>query len=290
MFEPSVPLGQWNGGPVDPWVTCVRADNPGVMTLDGTNTWVVSKPGSGKAVIVDPGPASETHWQNVADLLTSLGVDWADGGVEGIVITHHHTDHTAGIDLFHGRTAAPVHAFTAEHRRAGGAGDFAQADPVAPNGEYQLELADMELVLIPVPGHTRDSIAILLPERKLLLTGDTILGRGTTVVAYPDGNLSEYLDSLQRLRELVVEHEVAQVLPGHGPATDKPLAAIDFYLEHRRERLAQVRQYLAELDVAPEVDKKVARKVVEQVYADVPERLWPAATLSVLAQLEYLAD
>ena len=281
-YIPQTPLGQWNGGQVNEWVTCVRAGNPGHMTLDGTNTWIVSRPGSDRAMIVDPGPADEAHWLAVAAALEAVDVNPATG-VEAILITHHHSDHTEAIELFAQQTSAPVYALTLEYCRGNGAIAFADG-----LNQTELSLAELELVLVAAPGHTRDSIAIMIPEAKIIFSGDTILGRGTTVVAYPDGNLVQYLDSLARIRELVVDNELNQILPGHGPTIDRPLQAIDFYLSHRQDRLNQVDQCLTELGTTPDVDEELALRIVEIVYSDVPQHLWPPATLSVLAQLEYL--
>ncbi|MGH3478601.1 MAG: MBL fold metallo-hydrolase, partial [Nocardioidaceae bacterium] len=114
-----------------------------------------------------------------------------------------------------------------------------------------------------------------------MLTGDTVLGRGTTVVAHPDGELGAYLGSLRRLRDLAESAEATRVWPGHGPLIDDALTAIEGYLAHRAERLEQVREAVAG-------GATTAREVVEQVYADVDRVLWPAAELSVRAQLEHL--
>ena len=119
-----------------------------------------------------------------------------------------------------------------------------------------------------------------------MLTGDTVLGRGTTVVAHPDGQLGAYLSSLQRLHALCGEQGITAVWPGHGPVIDDALGAIDFYLAHREQRLEQVRDALATL---PDLDDP-ARAVVEIVYADVDPVLWGAAELSVRAQLAYLSE
>jgi glyoxylase-like metal-dependent hydrolase (beta-lactamase superfamily II) len=114
-----------------------------------------------------------------------------------------------------------------------------------------------------------------------LLTGDTVLGRGTTVVAHPDGRLADYLDSLRRLEELIGVRGLTDLLPGHGPAQADPLSVVRGYLRHRAERLEQVRTAVA-------AGARTAREVVEVVYADVPREVWPAAELSVRAQLEHL--
>ena len=145
--------------------------------------------------------------------------------------------------------------------------------------------AGLELRVWATPGHTADSLSFLLvPDdgtAPMVLTGDTILGQGTTVVAYPDGDLADYLASLARLRDL----GPATVLPGHGPELPSAGAAATAYLAHREERLAQVSAALGAL--GPDA---TAEAIVEQVYADVDRALWPAAELSVRAQLAYLRD
>jgi len=240
----------------------VRADNPNMMTLDGTNTWILRGAGSETSVVVDPGPLDEEH------LATVLGVA---GDVELVLYTHHHFDHTECIDRFAELTGAPARALGEEFCR--------DADPLT-DGEL-INAAGLALEIAAVPGHTTDSIAILVTDDGSLLTGDTVLGRGTTVIAWPDGVLGAYLDSLARIRELVLEGAAARFLPGHGPVVDDPLPVIDYYLEHRAERLDQVRAALDGGATSPE-------EVVAVVYSDVGQHLWPAAEMSVRAQLDFL--
>jgi len=134
---------------------------------------------------------------------------------------------------------------------------------------------------VATPGHTGDSLSFLMPADGSLLTGDTVLGRGTTVVAWPDGELAAYLASLMRLERMAGAGAVTSILPGHGPTLPDAAGVLQFYLQHRGERLEQVRTAAAE--VGDDADA-----VVERVYADVPREVWPAARLSVLAQLDYL--
>ena len=145
----------------------------------------------------------------------------------------------------------------------------------------------LELHVVGTPGHTSDSLSFVLPAERAVLTGDTVLGRGTTVVAHPDGRLGAYLGSLDRLHALAEAQEVGLVWPGHGPVLDDALGALDFYIAHRRERLAQVREALRSLGEEADRDD-VPRRVVETVYADVDPMLWGAAELSVRAQIEHL--
>jgi glyoxylase-like metal-dependent hydrolase (beta-lactamase superfamily II) len=144
--------------------------------------------------------------------------------------------------------------------------------------------AGCEIRVLATPGHTSDSLSFVLDgpgaAGQVVLTGDTVLGRGTTVIAHPDGALGPYLASLRRLAELP---DGTAVLPGHGPELPDAPAVAARYLEHRRERLDEVR---AALDVlGPEA---TPREVVQRVYADVDRVLWPAAEASVRAQLAYL--
>jgi glyoxylase-like metal-dependent hydrolase (beta-lactamase superfamily II) len=141
-------------------------------------------------------------------------------------------------------------------------------------------VASVEWLTVLTPGHSSDSVCLLLRDDGALLTGDTVLGRGTTVVAFPDGRLGDYLDSLQRLRDLA-DQDLDLLLPGHGPVLNSPVEVLDYYLRHRQQRLDQVRAALA----AGAVD---AMDVVRRVYADVDRVLWPAAEKSVRAQLDYL--
>lgn len=243
-------------------VACVRADNPGIMTLDGTNTWILREPGAGRSVVVDPGPLDENHLRAVLDVAGEVGL---------VIATHRHDDHTEALQRFTELTGAPTRATDREFCSGG--------EPLV-DGE-QLEIDGLLIDVLATPGHTSDSTCLRLPADNSLLTGDTILGRGTTVVAYPDGALAPYLDSLALIRELIDEGMVDRLLPGHGPVITDPLAVVDGYIEHRHERLEQIRA--AVIDGA-----ESAREVVEKVYSDVDEILWPAAELSVAAQLDYL--
>ena len=141
----------------------------------------------------------------------------------------------------------------------------------------------MELLVVATPGHTGDSLCFLLPAENALLTGDTVLGRGTSVVAWPDGTLAAYLDSLERIEKLTGSGAVTRILPGHGPDLPDAAGVIRFYIDHRAERLEQVRAALA-------AGARTPRDVVEIAYTDAPRANWDAAELSVRAQLDYLRE
>jgi glyoxylase-like metal-dependent hydrolase (beta-lactamase superfamily II) len=256
----------WAGGQVGARARCVLAPNPGPMTLDGTNTWVLAEPGSSAAVVVDPGPDDPAHLGAVLAAATEGGRH-----VALVLLTHWHPDHTAGAASFAALAEAPVRSVDPWYR-VGGAG-LAEGD--------LLDVGGLELRVLATPGHTSDSVSFLLPAERAVLTGDTVLGRGTSMVSHPDGDLGAYLDSLRRLRALAGDATIERVLPGHGPVLPDAGAALDFYLTHRQERLAQVA-------AAVSAGATSAPEVVAAVYADVDPALWPAAELSVRAQLEYL--
>ncbi|HSR21944.1 MAG TPA: MBL fold metallo-hydrolase, partial [Candidatus Eisenbacteria bacterium] len=135
--------------------------------------------------------------------------------------------------------------------------------------------------VVGTPGHSHDSVSLQVPHDGTVLTGDTVLGRGTSLVAWPDGRLGDYLQSLERLRMLAGDG-MTLLLPGHGPVLKDPVAVLDGYLAHRRARLAEVEEV-----VRGGVTDAAA--IVAIVYADVPREVWPAAELTVRAQLDYLA-
>jgi glyoxylase-like metal-dependent hydrolase (beta-lactamase superfamily II) len=258
----------WVGGSFGERARCVLAPNAGPMTLDGTNTWVLREPGAARSVVVDPGPEVAEHLDAVASYAGQVAV---------VLLTHGHVDHSEAARTFAGRMGCGVRALDPEHRLGGeglGEGDVVEVD-------------GLEVHVVATPGHTSDSLSFVLPQERAVLTGDTVLGRGTTVVAHPDGRLGAYLDSLHRLHALAEAQELGVVWPGHGPVVDDALAVLDHYLAHRQERLDQVRAALETLD--PGADD-LARQVVEKVYADVDPVLWGAAELSVRAQIDYLRN
>jgi glyoxylase-like metal-dependent hydrolase (beta-lactamase superfamily II) len=250
-----------------PRATCLLAPNPSPMTLDGTNTWVIAEPGSPSVVVVDPGPQDEGHLRRV--LAEAVA---GDRRIARILLTHGHLDHSAGAARLAELSGAPVQA--ADPARRLGAEGLADGDVITAAG--------CELRVVATPGHTADSVSLLLPADGALFTGDTVLGRGTTVIA-EDGNLGDYLRSLDQMRALAEAAELRLLLPGHGPMLPDPIGILDYYLTHRAERLDQVRSALA-------VGAKTPAEIVAMIYTDVDRSLWSAAEWSVRAQLDYLAE
>jgi glyoxylase-like metal-dependent hydrolase (beta-lactamase superfamily II) len=244
-------------------ISRMLAPNPGLMTLDGTNTWILRAPDGDASVVIDPGPLENGHVEALAEI----------GPIAAIILTHGHFDHCESAPRLRELPGAPVIA--REPKLCLG------ADPIA-DAPGRSVIAGLEWLTVLTPGHSSDSVSFLLDADRALLTGDTVLGRGTAVIAHPDGHLGDYLDSLQRLRDLAA-NDVEKILPGHGPVLDHPVEVLDYYLSHRAERLQQVRAALA----AGDTD---ADEVVRRVYADVDEALWPYAKSSVLAQLDYIAE
>ena len=244
---------------------CVLAPNPSPLTLDGTNTWIIAEPGSTAVVVVDPGPEDEAHLRRVHDVASA-----GDRRVALIVLTHGHPDHAAGAARFAAITGAPVLALDPAHRLGGeglAAGDV-------------LTAAGCELRVVGTPGHSADSVSLLLEADGALLTGDTVLGRGTTVIG-PDGGLADYLRTLDELRALADSARLRVLLPGHGPVLSDPAGVLDYYIAHRQERLDQIRTALA-------AGARTPAEIVAVVYGDTDPAVRGAAEWSVRAQLDYL--
>ena len=236
------------------WVTLLRAPNPGPMTLDGTNTWLLRAPDATEAVVVDPGPLDDGHLVSIAE----------HAPVSAILITHGHHDHVEGAaKLSRMLGGVPVLAADPQH--------CVRAEPLTPG---TLKLAGLEIEVLATPGHTADSVCFVTPDA--VFSGDSILGRGTTVVAWPDGDLGAYLRSLE-----VLTAYPRLLLPGHGPVRSDCAEVARVYLAHRRERLAQVRAAVAAGADTPE-------SIVDAVYPDIDPGVRFAAEWSARAQLDFL--
>lgn len=250
--------------PLPAWCERVRAGNPGPMTLEGTNTYVLR--GAAGNIVVDPGPDLPEHVEAVAAL----------GPVALAVLTHWHHDHSGGAALLHQLTGTPVVGRDPQQCLGGAR---------LPADGSLLPVAGFEIRVVDTPGHTADSICLLADDgsARTLFSGDTILGRGTTAISAPDGALGPYLDSLARLAGLVTDPASGHslLLPGHGPARADAGAVIEEYAEHRRQRLDEVRTALS-------AGAHTAREVVEIVYPGVDPAVLPAAERTVQAALDYL--
>jgi glyoxylase-like metal-dependent hydrolase (beta-lactamase superfamily II) len=228
----------------------VLAPNPSVYTLEGTNTWIV---GEAPSIVIDPGPDDETHLDEVAQ---------ASGPVGAVLVTHDHEDHAPGAAPFAARVGAPLHAFRlegAQHLRDG----------------QVLKVGDLTVVAVHSPGHSSDHVVFHVPAEDALFTGDAVLGRGTSFIDPPDGDLAQYLRSLKRMQDLAPR----TLYPGHGPVVLRAAAKLQGYVDHRSERERQVVDAMA---------GGVARSIEEMVsiiYADHPTEVHGLAARSVLSHL-----
>jgi len=231
----------------------VLAPNPSVYTLEGTNTWVV---GAGPSVVIDPGPDDPGHHAEV--LRTS-------GEVMAVLVTHSHEDHAAGGVSFASRARAPLYAW----RLAG-------AERLRDGARFRVS-DDAALLAVHAPGHSTDHVVFFEPGEGGLFTGDAVVGRGTSFIDPPDGDLTAYLTSLHTMADL----HPSTIYPGHGPVVPDAPAKLQEYLAHRAEREHQV---VAGLEAG---DRRVP-ELVARIYADHPADVQPLAARSVTAHLQKL--
>jgi len=243
------------------------AGNPGPMTLEGTNTWIVGDPSRGPVVVVDPGPVDRGHLRAVVEV--------CQRGIAGIILTHRNPDHSAAAPGLAQLTGCIVRA--ADPAWCSAAGAVSDGEAIAVPGAG--------LRVLWTPGHTEDSISLVVQGEdglRRLVSGDMVLGRGTTVIASPDGDLAACFSPLDCLEAAVADGDIGGILPGHGPRLTEPLRVLRWYRQHRLERLDQVRVAVASGAVSPD-------EVVAAVYGRIEDSLRPAARQSVVAQLEFLS-
>ncbi|MGD9946633.1 MAG: MBL fold metallo-hydrolase [Burkholderiaceae bacterium] len=255
------------------WVPLLRhvyrltAPNPGRMTGPGTNTYLIGEPGNW--LVIDPGPADETHIDRIAAMVGD--------GLKTIVCTHAHQDHAPGALLLRQRTGIPVLG-----RPTGPYFDPAWAftpDRTLADGEL-LRAGDSTLRVLHTPGHTEHHICLLLEEDGLLFSGDHILSGSTTVITPPDGSMLAYIDSLRRL----AREPFHFILPAHGHVITDGKREIDRLIAHRFAREAKV------LAALQRTGGGTLDELVEFAYDDVDRILYPVAKRSLLAHLLKLRD
>jgi len=233
-------------------VTRVVAPNPGPYTGPGTNTWIVDA--GPVSVVIDPGPDDESH-------LAALNQRLAGKTVGVVLVTHSHPDHLPLAERF----AAPHHASVRRH-------------PELRDGDV-VRAGNLSLTALHTPGHSADHLCFLLPGDGAVFTGDLILGQGSSMVTYPEGDVAAYLRSLERLAAL----RPRILFPGHWDPVREAMAKIEEYRRHRLEREAQV---LAAVRKGPGTPAELTRRV----YGELEEKLMVAAEMTLRAHLRKLVD
>ncbi len=245
----------------------IVADNGSVMTGSGTNSYLI---GRDSLTLVDPGPKSVAHCQAILDAAAPRGQ------IDYIVLTHTHGDHSPGVEAIKEATGAKVALYPEP------SGEPFQDKPVhadqAMKHEDYLEGFEPKLQAIHTPGHASNHLCFYLPEQKVLFTGDHIMNGSTVVIASPDGNMTEYLDSLALLKN----YDIDYLAPGHGAVMDKPIEVADSIIAHRLGREKKV------LDAVQELGRGDIDQVLVRAYADTPEFLHGLAKMSLRAHLEKL--
>lgn len=246
---------------VAPGVSRVLAPNPSLMTGPGTNTYLV---GSGDLAVIDPGPADDAHLDAVAAAAAGL--------LRYVLVTHTHPDHAPGAAGLAERSGATILGFGARDGFEPD-GTLSDGDVVAGDG--------FRLRAVHTPGHASNHLCYLLEGPSILFSGDHVMGGSTVVIAPPDGDMAEYLDSLARVRDL--EPALTSIAPGHGPMLHDARAVLEEYVAHRLGREATITAALL-LRGQATVDE-----IVADVYLDVAAELHPVARYSVWAHLRKLA-
>jgi glyoxylase-like metal-dependent hydrolase (beta-lactamase superfamily II) len=261
--------------PVSPLIRRVVANNPGPFTFKGTGTYIV---GHGEVAVIDPGPDDPAH---LAAILKAVEGE----RVIAIPITHHHSDHSPLAAALKAATGATVYGCAVAHHHAEEAGaprmeaghDHDFRPDVSLCGGGTLAGPGWTLEAIPTPGHTSNHLCYALAEENALFCGDHIMGWSTTVITPPDGDMTDYLESLAKVRA----RNFTTLWPTHGPPIRDVGPFIDAYAEHRQERMDQITMALA-------AGPARIKDLVPRLYADVDARLWPAAARSMLAAILHL--
>ncbi|WP_262691022.1 MBL fold metallo-hydrolase [Kordiimonas aestuarii] len=264
---------------LSPLITRVLCKNPSPFTYTGTGTYLIGHRRS--LAVIDPGPIMPEHGDAI---LKAAG----DREISHILVTHTHIDHSPLSSWLSQRTGAPIYAFgqhgagrkgglEGEDVEAGADWDFRQDHSIADGAVIAGD--DWTLTAYHTPGHTANHLCFLLKEENALFVGDHIMGWATTVIAPPDGDLRDYLKSLQRVSNLQPD----RLYPTHGPSVANPEAFVQSIIAHRRMREAQILKHLEEGPMNIDM-------MVNRMYQHVDRRLHPAAARSVLGHLIALVD
>ena len=251
---------------IAPGVRRIVAPNPSIMTGPGTNTYLV---GDDEVAVLDPGPAMAEHIENI--LLKSKG------SIRWILVSHTHADHSPGAALLANQTGAQVLGIAAPH------GQY-QDGTFAPTRELShgdvLETREFRLEAVHTPGHASNHLCYLHTELNWLFTGDHVIDGSTVVINPPDGNMKQYIESLQHCKDLKCD----ALVPGHGEVIRDPIRAIDWIISHRLQREARI---VAAIESNPGL---TISELVPHVYKDVDRKLYGLAERSLLAHIIKLEE
>jgi glyoxylase-like metal-dependent hydrolase (beta-lactamase superfamily II) len=259
--ETSYPLVASLPQEILPGIYRILAPNPGLFTGPGTNTYVIRS--GGEAVVIDPGPPEPRHIEAVNKALAGVKCT-------AILLSHHHIDHAEGATAFRERFGAPLAGFPLK----------LDVDIALEDGSV-ISVSDDQIRVIHTPGHASDHLCFFYAGQ-VALTGDHLMGGNTSVIAPPDGNMKEYMESLAKLEG----NKPNFALPGHGQPLPEPLAAIRWYIDHRLDREKSIVDLLA----SNEAGRISIPEIVEALYTDIPQPARKVAEYSVWAHLEKLED
>ncbi len=254
----------WSGRRVSERSCCVLANNASPMTFTGTNTWILSEPGTSAAIVVDPGPDDASHLAEVVRVCRRDALE-----IRAVLLTHGHLDHSEGAEKLASEQGAPL---------------YSCAHGNLPDGPFRLKEEGPHLIVVSLPGHSSDSVGFCFPADQSIVSGDIVFLQSPTVICWPQGSLSEYLESLALLRRLVEERGYRRLLSAHGRPIEDPLAVIERNKAHREKRIAEVRAAI-EQSASLDIDG-----IFSIVYQDTDIRLDPAVRLNIRAQLQYLQE
>ena len=250
---------------ITPLVRRITAGNPGMFTGPGTNTYLI---GDEEVTVIDPGPALHEHIEVIIQ---------ASANIKQILLTHTHPDHSPGTRLLQDNIGVPVFALITESSKDQDITFTPERilidGEIIANEYYSIEV-------IHTPGHASNHLCYLLKDEKLLFTGDHIMDGSTVVIAPPDGNMQDYIDSLAKLKE----YDLNKIAPGHGELIDEPYAVVDWIIKHRFERESKV------IDVLKQHNSGDLNTLVKDIYADVDSMLHPVAKWSLESHLIKLMD
>ena len=250
---------------LSPLVRRITAGNGSVFTGPGTNTYLVGKE---EATVIDPGPAMQEH----IDVITA-----AAPNIKQILVTHTHPDHSPGVRLLKENLDIPAYGMLTNSSK--NQDQTFNPERILDDGEVFQE-EEFSIEVVHTPGHASNHLCFILKEEKLIFTGDHIMNGSTVVIGPPDGNMKQYIQSLEKLKD----YDIEKIAPGHGELLENPHEVADWIINHRLEREKKVFQALQE------ATKGTPDTLVEKVYDDVDSSLFPIAKASLLAHLIKLEE